>query len=542
MKTPTLTVSDILKRKHFEHVEVVAGHNGLNRTVKWVHVVEVAKIHHLLNGKELILSTGVGWKENKELFRSFVEQLINCNASGLCIEIGMHTPSVPQEVIDLANAHHFPIILFLKEVPFVEITQDIHTYLINQHYEIISGLESYSQQLNKKLLSMDHYSEILKLLHHYSGHQVVFKINGREVEIFPKYSKTFKEEQLIVDDNAASKKRVATQPIQFLGNEYAELSIVSTGKEISEFDLLILDRTATALAQHLLRDLYVDEKKRVEENEWLKSWLEGDHPIENVFSYLAEYGAEPNPKGGTVLVVRFKSSMKQCSNLDMIYFKMLCRTIFEQQGFSTFPVDFHSSIVFIMINNREMKTWKSRMKIGLNSLLESDYIQKKKLPQFVVGVGKFIENVSHMDKSYRTALETIKIQHHLGGRANSCFYEDLHIYRIISLIHKYNDLYEVVMEYLEPVLQYDEKYNGNLLETLKVYLACNGSKKETAQRLFVVRQTLYHRIQKLESLLGEDFMNPEKRLAIEFMIKAYEYLQSQSMENKYVQHDRLRRL
>lgn len=108
---------------------------------------------------------------------------------------------------------------------------------------------------------MDHYSEILKLLHHYSGHQVVFKINGREVEIFPKYSKTFKEEQLIVDDNAASKKRVATQPIQFLGNEYAELSIVSTGKEISEFDLLILDRTATALAQHLLRDLYVDEKR-----------------------------------------------------------------------------------------------------------------------------------------------------------------------------------------------------------------------------------------------------------------------------------------
>ena len=77
MKTPTLTVSDILKRKHFEHVEVVAGHNGLNRTVKWVHVVEVAKIHHLLNGKELILSTGVGWKENKEP-ESVIKTRSNC--------------------------------------------------------------------------------------------------------------------------------------------------------------------------------------------------------------------------------------------------------------------------------------------------------------------------------------------------------------------------------------------------------------------------------------------------------------------------------
>jgi PucR family transcriptional regulator, purine catabolism regulatory protein len=74
-----------------------------------------------------------------------------------------------------------------------------------------------------------------------------------------------------------------------------------------------------------------------------------------------------------------------------------------------------------------------------------------------------------------------------------------------------------------------------LMETLKIYLACNGSKKETAKKLFVVRQTLYHRIQKLETLLGSDFMNPEKRLAIEFMIKAYEYL-TPNEENQYVQN------
>ncbi|MED4878824.1 helix-turn-helix domain-containing protein, partial [Anoxybacillus geothermalis] len=89
---------------------------------------------------------------------------------------------------------------------------------------------------------------------------------------------------------------------------------------------------------------------------------------------------------------------------------------------------------------------------------------------------------------------------------------------------------------LDPVIQYDKKYNGKLMETLKVYLECNGSKKETAKRLFVVRQTLYHRIQKLEKLLGDDFMNPEKRLAIEFMIKAYEYLMPNNA-TQYAQND-----
>ncbi|WP_235849784.1 PucR family transcriptional regulator ligand-binding domain-containing protein, partial [Heyndrickxia oleronia] len=36
-----ITVKYILQRKHFEMIEVIAGKEGLNRLVKWVHVVEV---------------------------------------------------------------------------------------------------------------------------------------------------------------------------------------------------------------------------------------------------------------------------------------------------------------------------------------------------------------------------------------------------------------------------------------------------------------------------------------------------------------------
>ncbi|RBP06707.1 purine catabolism regulatory family protein [Rossellomorea aquimaris] len=38
------SVEDILVRKYFEHAKVIAGHNGLSRQVKWVHVVEVTSI------------------------------------------------------------------------------------------------------------------------------------------------------------------------------------------------------------------------------------------------------------------------------------------------------------------------------------------------------------------------------------------------------------------------------------------------------------------------------------------------------------------
>jgi PucR family transcriptional regulator, purine catabolism regulatory protein len=88
------------------------------------------------------------------------------------------------------------------------------------------------------------------------------------------------------------------------------------------------------------------------------------------------------------------------------------------------------------------------------------------------------------------------------------------------------------MEYLQPVIHHDQTYNSKLLETLKVYLECNGSKQETANKLFIVRQTLYHRLQKLENLLGKDFMNHEKRVAFEFMLLVKDYLSPHILESK----------
>ena len=53
--------------------------------------------------------------------------------TGLCIEIGDYFDHVPVELIAMANAHHFPIIIFEEIVRFIDITQDLHTYIINQH-------------------------------------------------------------------------------------------------------------------------------------------------------------------------------------------------------------------------------------------------------------------------------------------------------------------------------------------------------------------------------------------------------------------------
>jgi PucR family transcriptional regulator, purine catabolism regulatory protein len=518
-----LKVLDILKRKHFEHAAVIAGHDGLGHLVKWVHVVEVTSIRNLLKGQELILSTGVAWKEHPYQFISMVKEFIENNAAGLCIELGTYITDIPGEVVEMANNHHFPIIIFQKEVPFVEITQDIHSVIINQQYQKISDLENYSQSLNKRLLTIESYEEILQFIFSALDIQVIFRLKNQDYEFVPEIHSSRQTMILKQLENRQDNQHIATSPILLFGQEFAELSIYSEDIPISEYDLLILDRTATALAQHLLREMYVEEKKRAEEYEWLQSWLAGDHSLDDIYGYLYENGYKIKDSEAAVLIAKLVP-VKEKSIPDSTYLKLLFRSVFEQNGFTVFFVEKRHEITFILLNNRAKRNLKERIKKAITSLEESEFFRKQGSAKFIIAAGKFSESLTEIHKSYQTAKETLRIQQKMTRQQSYYFYEDLHLYRLISQLSKYTDLQELAAEYLQPVIQYDQKYNAKLLETLKAYLECNGSKQETSNKLYIVRQTLYHRLQKLENLLGEDFMEREKRVAIEFMLLVHDYL------------------
>lgn len=136
-------------------------------------------------------------------------------------------------------------------------------------------------------------------------------------------------------------------------------------------------------------------------------------------------------------------------------------------------------------------------------------------------VGKYVTHLQDVKNSFHTAKDTLQIR--WKSQEFSYFYEDLHLHHLILQLQKNPSIMDMVADYLHPLIEYDLQHNSKLVETLKVYLQTNGLKKETSERLFIVRQTLYHRLEKIEQLLGNDFMKPEKRLALELMLFAAEW-------------------
>ncbi|WP_168413212.1 PucR family transcriptional regulator [Bacillus salacetis] len=524
------SVQDILSRKHFEHARVIAGHRGVNRQVKWVHVVEAPSIRNLLNGCEMILTTGLALKE-EEAFLSLLKQLIDCRASSLCIELDTNISIIPEQVLRFAEEHDFPIIVFEKEVPFVSITQDIHTMLINHQYNLIKQLDAFGHELNKKLLDVHHSRDILDVLYEQLRVPVLLKLLDHEVEVHPRMRRAEEQKIRILFEGYKDKgnPHFVSKKVLLFEKEYAELLMFRDDFPFNEYELLLLDRTATAIAQYLMRELYFHEKQRVNESKWVRSWLKGGQPEEKAASYLSAISGKIH--GGVVCLCSL-GKMRERENMDLTYFTLIARGVFEQQGFNVLTEREDDGLTFILLDNRPSETWKRRASDAFEKILKTEFFQKSTEVSFAAG--SYQAGLMDIHKSYQAAKECLSYRSAVTGNQKYNFYDELHLYRLIANIHGNINLLEMVRECFAPLLEYDKAHSGSLLITLKVYLDCQGSKQETAKQLYIVRQTLYHRLKKIEELLGKDFMQPEKRVAIEFLLHAYDYLKPVSDSQKAV--------
>ncbi|KRE56724.1 PucR family transcriptional regulator [Paenibacillus sp. Soil750] len=523
-----VTVHDILQRPLFQKAEAIATEEALARKVRWVHIMEVTQVGHLLNGNELILSTGIGWQDNEETSLSFLQQLIDSGASGLCIELGTYTKQPLESMKSLALQANFPLIFFHEEVRYIDITQDLHTHFIHQHHKMVSDLESLSTKLNQLLLSGKGLQPLLKLLHETTQAQIAFFPFDTDEAVFvpslPKadgaafYEKWIYGEMFLLSD---VKNKLAHRPILALEHLFADL-LLCAEQELSEFQILALDRCATAIAQEMMRTTYIEEKTRYKQDLWVTDWLGGKHSLQDIRDYLMSI--KPPMKLGPIILCVFDkaagSNGSRAQETLLIQKQMIARSLFEREGFYLLPTVYEHRIVFILLD--QIPSGASHERI-LRTIQRFHKTQETQLFPTLMGIGQTINDPLQIQVSYETALQTLEIQKDIGVLPKP-FYHELHVYKVILLMKQTGELTSFIDRYLSGIIAYDLEKNGQLLKTLRVYLALSGSKQETAKDLFIVRQTLYHRLDKIAAILGDDFMQPQKRIALELALHGYEYL------------------
>ncbi len=89
-------------------IKLLAGENGLDNVVSWVHMVEGEDISRFLEGGEVAFTTGIALSKAGEL-TELVKTIQKNGASGLVINYGPYIPEVSEEIIAFCNESDFPL-------------------------------------------------------------------------------------------------------------------------------------------------------------------------------------------------------------------------------------------------------------------------------------------------------------------------------------------------------------------------------------------------------------------------------------------------
>lgn len=122
------------KSNYLYGMRVLAGENGMNKIVQWVHTIEDEEASEFLHGGELIFTTGIAQKTSDWLF-SFIKKLSEKDAAGLVVNYGPYINEVPQDIQDYCNKINFTLLEVPWKTRLVDITRDFCNQIIQNEKE-----------------------------------------------------------------------------------------------------------------------------------------------------------------------------------------------------------------------------------------------------------------------------------------------------------------------------------------------------------------------------------------------------------------------
>ena len=117
-----------------------------------------------------------------------------------------------------------------------------------------------------------------------------------------------------------------------------------------------------------------------------------------------------------------------------------------------------------------------------------------------LGIGSQMKDLGQVYLSYKRAKAAILMA--MQFELPIVFFEDLGVYQILFSIEDKQILIEMYHRLLQPLIDYDQKHHGELEKTLFYYLIYGESQLTMAKNLYMHRNTINYRMNKIKELLN----------------------------------------
>lgn len=162
-------------------------------------------------------------------------------------------------------------------------------------------------------------------------------------------------------------------------------------------------------------------------------------------------------------------------------------------------------IIFVDLKESKIRTLMEEIQKQISYFLEEH-------EHVCMSVGSLESGIDHISESYKQAKAILKLQKNTKRYAENMFYSDLGVYKLLLGITNKKILHDYFRKTLEPLVKYDQINGTDYYGVLDMYLRNNGSVKEVAQNLYIHRNTVNYKLNKIEEILACDLSDLETRV------------------------------
>jgi purine catabolism regulator len=509
-------------------VEVLAGQDHLNRRVTWVHSGEIVDIAQYLSGGEALLTAATGLGEKPEQIQRYVRELAEAGVACLIIELGRGFRRIPPELISEATKRELVLVSLENEVPFAAVTRKAHTELVSSAHTALERAIAIDDALNILILEGGSLAAVLELLAERLRNPVVLEDGSRRVVAHGRSGESVSP--LLRDWQGHSRQghrrsaatavsevddpRCMWTTITVKGEEWGRLHAIELDSPLDDAVRLALGRASTSIA------LYLMAERDAALSDAAEHTLVGALSLSEGFSgqdFLARAGGLGVDLEGELLMV-VVAPPEGTDDADAKAGATELRRALREARWPAVVGSVDGSLTAVLT---------SRPNSDLVRLLESvlDGLADGSYAESHVGVSR-PASVSQLPQ----AQDEARAAHRLGPSSSLRrihLYDDLVLYRLLSPLGTGPTLANFVEGELRPLIEYDERHNGELLRTLNEYLRSNGNKILTARALQLQRRSVYYRLERIEELLGTSVDDPELRVRLYVALRAREMLMTE---------------
>ena len=151
----------------------------------------------------------------------------------------------------------------------------------------------------------------------------------------------------------------------------------------------------------------------------------------------------------------------------------------------------------------------------------------------IAGVSQSSRRLRNLSSRNQQAMKALEMGTLLRGTGPLFLYDSYSIYHCLEICASRMDLVQLCHSAVLRLESYDRKNGTELLGSLHAYLSCHRNLSEAAAALFVHRNTLSKRLEKINDLIHVDFSDAETVFHLMFSYRIIEYYGATVLRNSY---------